>query len=391
MDRESMPPRGAGFPVSFLCRILWASLTWEHTMRRSFMAVLFILGLGMVGCSEDDPTTPQSRRTLRVPSQFEKIQEAIDAAAPGDLVLVAAGTYADSVYAENLLGIPMVVCVDLKSGVEVRGDSGLSNDVVLVGNPNNPVVNCVEVDGGATLANVTVTGGKSGIMGARSVIKLENCVIRNNNNESQFGAGAGLYFDFSSVTATNCIITGNRATTGGGAVFANESRPVLTNCLFTENTAWSSPNQPGTGGALVISNDSNGVLTNCLFSSNHADSLGGAVEIYLGEVQMVNCNFTNNDTDGLGGAFYFSYGAQVVMTNVLVENNHSDQKGGGFYFRNSSSLIASESRILGNSAPEGPDGYIEGPYDPAVVILSCTEAEPSRWVGTITLDNEGCE
>lgn len=360
-------------------------------MRKSILMAVILLGLGLVGCSDDDPVGPTTQRTLRVPSQYAKIQEAVDAARPGDLVLVAAGTYADSVYAENLLGTPMVVCLDLKSGVEVRGDSGLSNDVVLVGNPNNPVVNCVDVDNRTTLSNVTVTGGKSGIMGARAAVNLVNCVITKNQNESQFGSGAGLYFDFSSPKLTNCVISDNRATTGGGATFANDSRPVLTNCLFSDNTAWSSPNQPGTGGGLVLGNDTHAVLTNCLFAGNHADSLGGAVEIHQSNLEMVNCNLTNNDTDGLGGAFFINYGGHVVMTNGLVENNHSDQQGGGFYFRSTTSLTATNSSIQGNTAPEGPDGYLRGPYDVAVVTLRCCQADPDQWTQPITIDNEGCK
>lgn len=359
-------------------------------MRRAILTVIFMLGLGLIGCSDDDPTGPTLRRTLRVPAQFDTIQEAIEQAVAGDLVLVAAGTYADSVYADNILGVPMVVCIDLKSGVEVRGDSGMSSDVVLVGNPNNPVVNCVDVDGGATLSNVTITGGKSGIMGARSEVNLVNCVIRDNRNESQFGSGAGMYFDYSNISATNCVISGNRATAGGGATFANESRVFLTNCLFTGNIAWSSPNQPGTGGALVLGNKTHATVTNGLFSTNHADSLGGAIEIYQSTLELVNCNVSNNDTDGLGGAFFLNYGGQIVMTNGLVENNHSDQIGGGFYFRSSTSLTATTTRILGNTAPEGPDGYIRGPYEAAVVTLKCCEFDEGSWVGTVIVENDGC-
>lgn len=360
-------------------------------MRRAILTVTFMLGLGLTGCSDDDPTGPTHRRTLRVPSQFDTIQKAIDKAVAGDLVLVAAGTYADSVYAENLLGVPMVVCVDLKSGVEVRGDSGLTSDVVLVGNPNNPVVNCVEVHGGTTLSNVTITGGKAGIMGARSAVNIVNCVIKDNHNQSQFGAGAGMYFDFSSISATNCVISGNSATSGGGATFANESKVVLTNCLFTGNIAWSSPNQPGTGGALMLGNKTHAVVTNGIFATNHADSLGGAIEIYQSTLELVNCNVSNNDTDGLGGAFFVNFGGHIVMTNGLVENNHSDQLGGGFFFRSYGSLTANTSRILGNTAPEGPDGYNASPYDPAVVTLRCCEFDEGGWVGTVIAENDGCD
>ena len=44
-----------------------------------------------------------------------------------------------------------------------------------------------------------------------------------------------------------------QTTTGGGAVFANDSDPVLTNCVFSGNRAWTSPNTPGTGGRPGVS------------------------------------------------------------------------------------------------------------------------------------------
>jgi len=355
------------------------------------LAVAGLVACGMSGCSEDDPTGPAGRRTLHVPRQFDEIQDAIDAAAAGDLVLVAAGTYADSVVAENLLGIPQVVCVDLKSGVEVRSESGQSGDVILVGNPNNPVINCLDVDDEASLIGVTITGGKSGLLGARSSPAIVNCVFEGNHNPSQYGAGGGMYWDYSSPTITNCVFSDNSATTGGGAVFANESYPVLTNVVFSANTSPTSPNQPGSGGGLFVGDDSYARLTNCVFTTNHADSLGGAIMVSGGTVELVNGNIHHNHTDGLGGAFFMNYRGHAVLTDVLVESNSSDQIGGGFYFRSSTSLTAVNSRILGNSAPAGADGFLREPYEVAVVSLRCCEVDTLQWVGPITVDDEGCE
>ncbi len=75
-------------------------------------AVLVVLGLAAGACSDDEPavagddttTTGQadgSSATLRVPEDHATIQEAVDAAQPGDLVLVGPGTYAEAVDVET--------------------------------------------------------------------------------------------------------------------------------------------------------------------------------------------------------------------------------------------------------------------------------------------------
>lgn len=361
-------------------------------MRNSILTVLALLALIVAGCSDDDPVGPPSGRTLRVPAQFEKIQQAIDAAMPGDVVLVAPGTYTDTVEAENILGATILVCIDLKSGVEVRGDSHQTGDVILMGNPVNPVVNCLDVDAQTILTGFTITGGGTGVAGGRAFVQIVNCVIEENHHLSEFGSGGGMYWDFSSPTVTNVVFAGNSATNGGGAVFANDSNPVLTNCVFSGNRAWTSPNTPGTGGALVVSNDCRALLTNCLFTGNQADSLGGAIEVYASEVDMVNCTVTGNNSGGLGGGVFVNYQGSVEVTNGLIENNSAALEGGGFYFRGDSpSMYALNSRIRSNIAPSGPDGYLRGPFLTPDVLLRCCDVDADAWVGPIVLDDQDCD
>ena len=53
---------------------------------------------GQVATTERTPAAAQpTNRTLRVPADFVTIQSAVDAAEPGDLVLIAPGVYAEAV------------------------------------------------------------------------------------------------------------------------------------------------------------------------------------------------------------------------------------------------------------------------------------------------------
>ncbi|MCR4392675.1 MAG: hypothetical protein NUV94_07980, partial [Candidatus Acetothermia bacterium] len=112
---------------------------------------------------------------LRVPEEFKTIQEAINAAAVGDTITVAPGTYV-----ENL--------TIAKRGLTIRG-ADPEQVIVQAKFADDPVVLLRERD--VVLIGLTVTGGQRGVQVESRADNpvLANLVIRGNRGEGLFVEG----------------------------------------------------------------------------------------------------------------------------------------------------------------------------------------------------------
>lgn len=331
-------------------------------------------------------------RTLTVPGQYSTIQEAINAAIPGDEVLVEAGTYTGSgnknldyhgkpITVRSASGDPAMCIIDCQgSGRGLFFHSGETAAAVLQGftvcngyttssSPSGPegcgicctnnssptLVNCIisgntaVYSGGGiaclilsspNITNCLVSGNSGGgiVCKSSSAPVITGCTISGNTS----GYGGGVLCGGSSAHFSNCMIHGNTASVGGGVMCSGSPSATLRNCTITENAADWTGSAEGGG---VMCQDSSPVLIGCTISKNtarssssYATAAGGGVSFDGSGALLVCCLISDNSATGVhiahgGGAACF-YGS-VQLVNCTFTANWSlgsdSSSGGGVY------------------------------------------------------------
>jgi hypothetical protein len=321
-----------------------------------------------VDLNSPGPTPPYTNW----PTAATNIQDAIDVADPGDLVLVTNGVYATGgrvVYGAmtNRVAVTKPVTVQSVNGPTVTVIRGYG--FVL----DNTEIRCVYLTNGSALTGFMLTNGATlssgdaikemagaGVWCESSACVVSNCIIIRNrgwrfgggacsgtfnnctfsSNSCRLYSGGGAYLSVlndctlignwtysengggaASSTLNNCTLSANSANNGGGAFDS-----VLNNCVITNNSSVS-------GGGLCL-----GVANNCIISGNHATQYGGGATSNV----LNNCVLRNNLVDGGfgygGGAFYCALASCTVVSNT-AGNGVTRGSGGGVYFGGATNCI----------------------------------------------------
>ena len=231
---------------------------------------------------------------------YKTIQKGVKSASTGDTVSVADGTYSGvGNYNIDFMGFDMTVQSASNNPANCIIDCGQQGRAFYL--HRNETASSAIV--GLTIRNGKITGNGGGIYAnnTTSLPIVTNCVFTNNTASRGGGMEGG--------AAVNCTFTGNSAQTGGGM-----EGSAATNCTFTNNSATN-----GYGGGIYSS--TNGAATTCTFTGNSATNYGGGM--YKGTA--TNCFFTNNSADGGGGL-----GSGTALNCVFTGNSVTNY-GGGIY------------------------------------------------------------
>lgn len=234
------------------------------------------------------------------------IQVAVDsAAAEGDTVLLADGTFAEE-------GNREIDCFD--KALAIVSESG---------NPELCVIDC-----GIPLP---CSEGLVGIYfreSAHGSPRLEGVTIRD-------GCGAVICDTGSAPVISNCIFRGNRCGgcdvgfQGAGMRCYSNSTPTIINCLFVDNYA--------DGGGGLCTKGSSSTLNGVTFLNNGATGGGGMLIENGGFARLTDCTFSGNAVGSLfgsrlsGGGLCVRASAEIVNC-TFVDNVSQDYPGGGLSF-----------------------------------------------------------
>jgi hypothetical protein len=296
------------------------------------------------------------------------IQDAVDAAAGGDEVVVTNGIYATGGRAvgTNVLANRVAVTKPLTlrsvNGPELTVLQGFQVPGIANG---DGAIRCAYLTSGATLSGFTLTSGATrttgdysreegggGVWCESETAVVSNCVLAGNSAYEGGGAHGG--------TLTNCTLSGNSAEAGGGAYLSS-----LANCTLVGNVA------PDGGGAYWCS------LKNCTVVGNVADGGGGA-----SESSLINCVLAGNRAMGTDGWWVGGGGASFsTLCNCTIVGN-SAFYGGGV----DNCLFLTNCIIYFNTAQFGPN-YDESYYGYGNDLsYCCTTPLPPYGIGNFSAD-----
>ena len=171
-----------------------------------------------------------AQTTIHVPSDHATIQAAIEAAADGDTVLVAPGTWVEEL---DYLG----------KAITVASESGAA--ATILANVNSPVTFQNGEGPGSILRGFTVTGNNSSraaIHGPGTSPRIVQCVIR--GNRTSFALAAGVFCDG---TLVDCVVEDNHNGNGTGGV---AGALTLRRCVLRGNTGYDGAAALLTGGRM---------------------------------------------------------------------------------------------------------------------------------------------
>jgi predicted outer membrane repeat protein len=319
---------------------------------RSFAAML---GLGLLVGVSIVQSAGSARPSCLVSNERTKtgsrsLQEAIDAAAAGDTLVVKGTCFGASLIDKDL---SLQGVSNKQFGVATLDGGGNSGFAVL----SISAVDRLTV----AISGLTITHGEiegifvDGYVG--STVSLTRTTVSDNSASGIDGE------EGSTVTLTDSIVSGNAGygLVGDRVGFGLLRSNVTDNGGFGIGSGFSSVS---VADSTVSGNGLGGIGsgldgTVSLSGSAVSDNDGPGIQLFDASVSLTNSSVSGNTTSGSGGGIY-SFEGSGDLTNSTVSGNTAGQNGGGIYMAPGSFRL-NNSTVSGNTAGANGGGiYLTG-------------------------------
>ncbi len=251
------------------------------------------------------PTGADSGACISIAAPCATIQYALDQAADGDVIVIAAG-----IYTENL---------QIAKSVTLHGADAATTVVDGSAQPRRVIAANFSPPLAITIRNLSIRNGKGGVIGSSGPLRVESSRIYHNDATGEFYADGGGVYAFGPLTVHNTAIYSNRGQYGGGI----EARGLMT---ITASALYS--NVAEYRGAInygVIGSGSH-YIENSTISHNVANS-GGTVgstsahnALLLRHVTIAANRTLSSSIAGILSASTIT----VTLDHTIIANNVSD-------------------------------------------------------------------
>lgn len=226
-------------------------------------------------------------------------------------------------------------------------------------NDSSKIVHCILKFSKTPVVGTTDWNGGAIFIKEYSKVLVSHCLIT--NNKAQSGGGICINWNSSPIIDSNVIC--NNANTGtychgGGICIKNQSNPLITNNLINNNILTGFPSY---GGGVYIGSNSEPILTGNVISENWVESgNGGGINVYQSN-PIISGNIIDNNSSGFSGGgihVYFMNASPIIKNNLFIYN--TSPNGGAISFESTANPLLINNTLTHNLADNG--GGIWGSY-----------------------------
>jgi len=258
--------------------------------------------------------------------------------------------------------------VSITGHITIGADTTLTilpDTYVQINNPNRIIVKGNIQSIGTATQNI-IYSARDSLLGWGGIEFKSNDILKDSSrfiyNKFKFGqatgtgfdgdGGAIMIYDYSKIRIVYSTFYKNYALANGGALFFQNSSPVVSQNTFTFNQAGLR------GGAMEINGNSSTQVIRNIFAWNKATD-GGAVSLAGYNMKLINNFFVNNLATQHGGAVYcgFNNTSPYIFQSNLITNNSAGTAGGAIGIDNCT-LNTVNTTLANNTSPKGGAIYL---------------------------------